>query len=111
MSKDDYEQIYWISAVSEATLFSDFQDIAQRARCVSGIENLNPSDIAKREWLNVQENWLLVVDNLENIEVINGYLPDELPARHTLITNRNPYCDHIPAEGLRVGEVEVEDAT
>ena len=30
--KSDYDRIYWISAVSEATLFSGFKDIADRAR-------------------------------------------------------------------------------
>jgi len=27
--KDDYERIYWISAVSEATVFAGFQEIAE----------------------------------------------------------------------------------
>ena len=110
--KDDYERIYWISAVSEATLFSGFQDIAERTQCVSGIKNLNVSQVAKKvlEWLNVQDNWLLVIDNLDQIEVIDGYLPDQSPDRHILITTRNPYSDHIPAEGLKVGALEVDDA-
>ncbi|HMD13902.1 MAG TPA: hypothetical protein VKI62_04705, partial [Bacteroidota bacterium] len=111
--KHDYERIYWISAVSEATLFSGFQDIAERTHCVSGMKDLGLSQVAKRvlEWLNMQDNWLLVIDNLEQIEAIDGYLPDQSPGRHTLITTRNPYCDHIPAEGLKVSELEVDDAS
>ena len=35
--KDDYERIYWISAVSEATVFAGFQEIAERTRCVASI--------------------------------------------------------------------------
>ena len=111
--KDDYERIYWISAVSEATVFAGFQSIAERTQCVRNINKLSLSDVAERvlEWLNIQENWLLVIDNLDQIEVIDSYLPERSPGRHTLITTRYSYCDHIPAEGLKVGELGVEDAT
>src|SRR5277367_2298012 len=110
--KGDYERVYWISAVSKATLLSGFQEIAERTRCVSRIKNLNPSDVANRvlEWLNIQNCWLFVIDNLDDVDVIDGYLPEQSLTRHTLITTRNPYCDHIPAEGLKVGELEVDDA-
>jgi hypothetical protein len=30
---------------------------------------------------------------------------------HTLITTRNPHCDHIPADGLKVDEFDAEEAT
>ena len=59
----------------------------------------------------MKENWLLVIDNLDQIEVIDKYLPEHSSGRHTLITTRNSYYDHIPAKGLKVGELEVEDAT
>jgi len=110
--KQVYERIYWISAVSEATVFAGFQEIAQRTRCVPTTLQLTPSDIAKRvlEWLSVQESWLLVLDNLDEIEVIGKYLPDESEGGHTLITTRNSHCDHIPAEGLKVSDLEIGDA-
>jgi len=110
--KGEYDRVYWISAVSEATLFSGFQEIAKRTQCVPSITNLNPSEvtITVLEWFNTHENWLLVIDNLDQIEVIDGYLPIQSKGRHTLITTRNPYSDHIPAEGLKVGELDLDDA-
>ena len=76
--KDDYGRIYWISAVSEATVFAGFEEIARRTRCVA-FQHLSPSGIARAvlEWLNLQEDWLLVIDNLDQIEVIGDYLPDQ----------------------------------
>ena len=52
---------------------------------MSGIKNLNLFGIAKKilEWLNVQESWLLITDNLDRIEVIDGYLSDQSQGRHT----------------------------
>lgn len=51
----------------------------------------------------MQVNWLLIINNLDQIDVIHGYLPDQSPGGHTLIT-RNTYCDHIPAEGLKTDD-------
>src|SRR5438876_684062 len=80
---------------------------------MSGIKNFNLLGIAKKilEWLNVQESWLLIIDNLDRIEVIDGYLSDQSQGQHTLITTRNPYCDHIPVEGPKVNKIDVDDAT
>ena len=98
--------------MSKATLFWGFQEIAKRTQCIPSITNLNPSEVAKRvlEWFNAQENWLLVIDNLDQIEVIDGYLPNQSQSQHTLITTRNSYYDHIPAEGLKVEELNSDDA-
>ena len=110
--KDDYERIYWISGISEASLVSGFQEISKRAKCQPKGTEVMPSETAKQvlEWLNSQDSCLLVVDNLDEIEVIDGYLPSPSPGRHTLITTRNPFSDQIPAEGLQVEELEDNDA-
>ena len=110
--RDNYEFVFWISAVSEATILSSFQDIAKRTRCVPNTISMPPPEIASGvlAWLNRQESWLLVIDNLDNIEVIDNYLPEMSPGKHTLITTRNRHCDDIPAEGLEVRALEVDDA-
>ena len=110
--RDNYEFVFWISAVSEATLLSSFQDIAKRTRCVPNTLSMPPPEIASAvlAWLNRQESWLLVIDNLDNIEVIDPYLPNVSIRKHTLITTRNQHCDDIPAEGLEVGALEIDEA-
>ena len=92
--------IFWIIGVNETTLRSDFRRIA---KCV-GIDTPDADDCIVRvlAWLNQQTNWLLVVDNLDEIEIIDGFLPDNDLKKHTLITTRNPNADGIPAEGLEV---------
>jgi len=110
--RSDYDGIYWINAVSEATVLAGFQDIARRTRCVESTQHLNPSELAQRvlQWLNLHQSWLLVIDNLDQIEVIGNSLPDRSQGRHTLITTRNSFCDHIPAQGLEVSGLEEYDA-
>jgi hypothetical protein len=53
-------------------------------------------------WLNREENWLLVFDNLDDITFADGFLPENGPRKHTLINTRNPNTFGIPAEPLEV---------
>jgi len=102
----NYDQIYWISAATETTLLSGFQEIALRTHCLSSVEidSPDPKLVAKLVlgWLRQQMNWLIVIDNLDDITIADGYLPDRAPNKHTLITTRNPNAIGIPARGLEV---------
>ena len=102
-NRDSYERIYWITAVDQASLLSGYQKIAPKAG-LKTILNLEAVEIAERvlSWLRKEQSWLLVVDNLDDITVTIGYLPENGPHRHTLITTRNPNSIGIPAEGVEV---------
>jgi tetratricopeptide (TPR) repeat protein len=111
--KHTYSGIYWISGISDATLLSGFQEIASLTRCV-GSEDLTtqPDSLVKkvRYWLNNQDNWLLVIDNVENTSLLDKYLPNRSLNQHTLLTLRNPNTIEIPAIGLKVGVLDPDEA-
>jgi hypothetical protein len=71
-----------------------------------------PEDVAKRIllWLEDKENWLLIIDNLDDVEVISGYLPQPNGLGHILITTRNTDTNGIPASGLEVREMDRDSA-
>src|SRR2546430_13009107 len=46
-------------------------------------------------WLNKEEGWLLVIDNVDDSTVIDGYLPERSPRQLTLLTTRNPNSDEV----------------
>jgi tetratricopeptide (TPR) repeat protein len=100
-NKTEYEMIFWISAASEATLLSGYQDIARCTECTTATD---PKAVAKAvlRWLTSQKNWLVIIDNLDHIEIVKEYLPDRAPDKHTLITTRNPNARGIPARGLEI---------
>lgn len=79
--------------------------------CIAQIATLKPSELATQvlKWLNREENWLLVIDNLEDVSVLDGYLPD-FSHGHTLITTRNQHYDQIPAEGIEIGVLDSDEA-
>ena len=109
--RDAYKRIYWITAVDQASLLSDYQKIAWKAG-LKGLPSLKPIEVAEKVliWLRQEESWLLVIDNLDDIDVIVGFLPENGPQNHTLITTRNPNSDGIPAEGLEVPLLNVLDS-
>ena len=70
-------------------------------------------EVAERviSWLEQEEGWLLVVDNLNNIKVLSMgqnsnlkllLLPSTGDLQHTLITTRNPHYGDIPAQGMEI---------
>ena len=109
--RDLYERTYWITAVDRSSLLSGYVSIAKAAQLPYPSE-AKPSDVADivLAWLREESNWLIVIDNLDEIEVANGLLPENGPKKHTLITTRNPNTIGIPAEPLEVPLLERDDA-
>lgn len=109
--RSDYDAIYWITGVNQASLLSGFQDIA-KAGGLQGTHEMGPTDVAKVviEWLRSQDNWLLVIDNLDDFDVARQYLPPREVSKHTIITTRNPNFIDIPAEGIEISTLDPKDA-
>ena len=121
-SQTSYSRIYWISAVTQESLLDGYQKIGKRANIALAPDS-KPISIAEQvlSWLKRTPNWLLVVDNLDNIDVVSTgnldepnivamLLPQSGPGQHTLITTRNPNADHIPAQALEVPLFEKSDS-
>jgi tetratricopeptide (TPR) repeat protein len=109
--KANYRSIFWVSAATQADFLSAFQQIAKKVNCVNEDEQKNADSVAKAvlRWLKEKSSWLLIIDNLDDISIAHGYLP-ELGGgnHHVLITTRNRDTTGIPAQGL---EVEVFDSS
>ena len=112
--QSSYSRIYWISAVSQKSLLDGYEKIAKRAE-INIPPDSKPIEIADRvlSWLRKTQNWLLVIDNLDDIDVLSTrnlniqnivgtLLPQPGPQQHTLITTRNCHADNIPAQSVEV---------
>src|ERR1700737_1041054 len=102
--KEQYSDIYWIGASDQTGLLSGFQDIERTTHCLQNSGNLKPTEVAQRvcSWLRQHHNWLLIIDNLDDISVADSYLSQILDSGHTLITTRNPNAPDIAAKGLEI---------
>ena len=107
--KSDYKYVFWISGADETQLLSGFADIARKSRCTAETGK-KPSEVGKAvlDWLRVTKDWLLIIDNLDNLSIVKDYLPTTDGTGHTLITTRNKNSDGIPAEGLAVPQMNPE---
>ena len=86
-NRDIYDRIYWIPAVDRTSLLSGYQSIAKAAR-LNSLQNTSPVEIANGvlSWLSQQSSWLLVIDNLDDIKVADGLLPENGSQKHAIIT-------------------------
>src|SRR5579859_4015405 len=108
-----YNDIYWISARDESALLSGFADIGAKTGCLGGrTSDLTPMQAARDvlSWLEMEESWLLIVDNLDDVSIADGLLPKVQKGGHTLITTRNPNAKNIPAEGVKIPLLGQSDA-
>jgi tetratricopeptide (TPR) repeat protein len=106
-----YNATFWITATDQAALLSGYEYIAKMTGCVPTV-NETPDLIAKGviSWLRAQESWLLVMDNLDDVSVVEGYLPEMVKGGHTLITTRNPDYLQFPAEGIEIPVLGKDEA-
>jgi hypothetical protein len=109
--QSEYNAIFWITAADQAALLSGYEDIAKTTGCVPTI-NTTPDVVAKgvMSWLRTQETWLLVMDNLDDVSIVEGYLPEMVKGGHTLITTRNPDYIQFPAEGIEIPVLGKDEA-
>src|SRR5271154_4435885 len=121
-NRSSYNRIYWITAVDQASLLSGYQEIAKTTG-LKNLSQLSPVETAETvlSWLSQEQSWLLVIDNLDDINVVSSkslnvvnmggkFLPGTGPHQHTLITTRNPHAVGIPAEGMEVPLLDLEES-
>jgi hypothetical protein len=104
----DYKYIFWISA---SRLQASLSEIARATQFISKDDNMSPDTLAKagKTWMEGTENWLLVIDNLDNVTIVDGYLPNTKNGGHIMITTRNKHIDTIAAEGVEVPMLGSDD--
>ena len=87
----DYDSILWVLADPPATLATEYADLARAIGLPEATSTTKVDEQARavRRWLEspTSGRWLLVFENAEGPEVLEGYLPTR-HAGHVLITSR-----------------------
>lgn len=94
--RSEYKAVLWASADSPEVLMANLVDIAKLLKLpISATKDQQPILNALREWMRKQPYWLLVLDNLEDIETVRRMVP---PARrgHVLLTMRTQLTGNYP---------------
>lgn len=86
--RDEYQTVLWARAESRDVLLTDFATIAGLLSLPEK-EAKEPSLVIDgiKEWLHKHTNWLLILDNVEDLEMVTNFIPSESKG-HILLTTR-----------------------
>lgn len=104
--RKDYRFIFWISAATRETLLSELITLADRLQ-LSPKDQLEPGKIVQivKHWLAFQHEWLLILDNADDITVMQDIMPTEHTG-HLLLTSRAQALGSL-AQRLEVEEMGI----
>jgi len=100
--RDNYDAVLWIKADSYDTFISDLKAIADLLGLPEKYEQDQKLVIsAVKRWLHAHTGWLMVIDNLENLEMISDFIP-QAEKGHSLLTTR------VQALGALAQQIEID---
>lgn len=86
----EYNAVFWIEAETDETVVSSLLHLAELLQLSEREETDQQRMVeAVRRWLSSHSGWLLIWDNLENLELLHRFLP-AVRQGAILITTRNP---------------------
>ncbi|WP_268886668.1 tetratricopeptide repeat protein [Ktedonospora formicarum] len=101
-SLQDYTAIFWLNAQTNASLIDSFKSIAKVLKASPNVlSNHNTAIAAVLDWLNSHNDWLLIVDHIDNPEMIKPFLP---AARHGTLL----YTTQLPSLGNLASVITLE---
>ena len=86
--QDEYQAVLWVTAATRETIITDFVKVAALLH-LSERYGANPRVVvaAVKEWLISHTNWLLILDNVDDLELVHEFLPTEIKG-YVLLTTR-----------------------
>jgi tetratricopeptide (TPR) repeat protein len=106
--RDHYQAILWVTASSVDMLTADFVMLADLLNLQEKHER--DQDIvvrAVKRWLVTNENWLLILDNVDDVQMVVDFLPMQ-DTGNILLTTRQQALGSI-AQGIEVEKMAVEE--
>ncbi len=109
--RKDYQYVFWARAGSAATLVSDYVNIAQLVELpLKNDLDQNVVVSAIKRWLEIKMGWLLILDDVNDFEMVNDFLPTG-GTGHILLTSRTEAIGNFVGncEGVVLKEMEPKD--
>ncbi|MBU1626375.1 TIR domain-containing protein, partial [bacterium] len=92
---DEYHIVWWVRSENQITITSDLINLCNKLNLAGGKEK-DPESIIKTllDFLEKDEDWLLIFDNAEDPEIIRNYCPNTRNG-YVLITSRHTSWDNL----------------
>lgn len=86
--RQQYQTVLWMNAETEEDLLASFKTAAELLkRPAAHLQNAQSLLASMHEWLRCTTNWLLILDNADNLARIEPFLPQSTSG-HLLLTTR-----------------------
>jgi tetratricopeptide (TPR) repeat protein len=106
-----YSHIFWTHGYSSEALLSGFTAIATALNLVDASVDSSEIVSAVLAWFGAHGNWLLVVDNADDVKVLQSFLPS-LCGGHILVTSRSRNTQDVGIlHPIEVPELTVNEAS
>ncbi len=104
----EYQAVLWITAATRETIITDFGKVAALLHLSERYGAKTDIVVAAvKEWLISHTNWLLILDNVDELEIIHEFLPTDIRG-HVLITTRiqatGRVATAIPVDKMSIAE-------
>ncbi len=87
--RENYQAVLWLRAESQDTLFADLTALARLLKLpeAEAQEQQLAVDAAQR-WLDETDNWLLILDNVNDLKTVDALTRKARPNRHHVIVTQ-----------------------
>lgn len=103
--RDNYSTVLWVDASSLDRFKDEFAGLAALFNLPEQSEaNQDIVLSAVKRWLSTHSDWLLILDNIEDLDILNTYLPTVSPGK-VLLTTRRQALGTL-AQGISVDKME-----
>ena len=94
---EGYRYIFWTRADTNELLVSDFGNIASLLDLpVKDDKNQDLSVSSVKYWLQTHNDWLLILDNADDLETARNFLPTRLQGHDSADVPRTSYRSRYP---------------
>ena len=108
--REEYQAILWVTAATQNTLTADFVTLAATIELPQKNEqDQNITVAAVKRWFEEHVNWLLILDNADDLQVVEEFLPTGGKG-HILLTTRA----HAPgalAQSMEVHQMDRDEGS
>src|SRR5207237_763448 len=104
----EYQAVLWVRAAAHDTLISDYVTIADLLQLTEQDkqDQTRMVDAVKHVFIR-QQDWLLILDNADDLEIVPDFLPTSQRG-HLLLTTRDPAVEGI-AQSIEVEQMDVRE--
>lgn len=106
----EYTSVFWVTAATRETMIADFVTLAEQlALKVKGGQDPLQKVAAVKEWLTIHSDWLLILDNADDLPMTQEFLPD--PHNGYILYTTRAQASGTIAESIEVDQLNVQDGT